>query len=198
MIIFFIIIGIGAFVGGYYFLKKYNQMDMALFGSTSENYQPFGLYTVSLCALAGIVTGIGVMFSVINNDYSELPGFLTISSVIASVCLSYCVYNAVLRMESKEDIYRKIGFQWGGCIISIIVGVLGSVVVVCVLAIVILFYSIAGLLSGGSGSGKGSKQWLLEDGTKVKESSGLFGEKYYDGNNGRSYNKTGEREFRER
>lgn len=193
MIIVFIVLGIGALVGGYHFLKRYNQMDMALFGSTSENYQPFGLYTVILCALAGVVVGIGGMFAVMNCS-GDFPDFLTAGALIASVCLSYCVYNAVLRMETKRDIYRKIGFQWGACGISIVVGALGSVVVACVLVIVIFLYIVTGIFKEGS---KG-KVWQLEDGTKVKESSGIMGEKYYRGNDGRSFDKTGDREFTER
>lgn len=195
MIILFIVLGIGALVGGYYFLKKYNRMDMALFGATSQDYQPFGLPTVILCASAGVVAGIGCMFAAINGHSGDLPGFLYVGLLIASVCLSYCVYNAVLRMEEKQDIYRKIGFQWGACAVSIVVGFLGSVVVACALAIVILFYIITGVLNGG---GKGGKSWILEDGTRVKESSGLFGEKYYEGNDGRNFDKTGDREFTEK
>lgn len=193
MIIVFIVLGIGALVGGYHFLKRYNQMDMALFGSTSENYQPFGLYTVILCALAGVVVGIGGMFAVMNYS-GDFSGFLTAGALIASVCLSYCMYNAVLRMETKRDIYRKIGYQWGACAISIVVGALGSVVVACVLVIVIFLYIVTGIFKEGS---KG-KVWQLEDGTKVKGSSGIMGEKYYRGNDGRSFDKTGDREFTER
>lgn len=56
-------------------------------------------------------------------------------------------------------------------------------------------YIIGGALSGGSKSGK---RIVLEDGTEVEEKSGLLGEKYYKGKDGRDFDRIGEDLFREK
>lgn len=187
-----ILLAICALVGGYFFLRYFNRIDTFLFGSTTEDYEPFGVITVIICAFAGALGG-GKEFL---NKMFHWDWNITIVNSVIAVCLAYCVYSAIVRMHSVGVVIGKILFLWVACAIGVVVGALGAVVVICVLAVMAVLY-VAGALLGGSGS-KGGKRWKLEDGTEVNESSGLMGEKYYRGNNDRNYGKSGDNLFHEK
>jgi len=190
-----IVLAIAALVGGYFFLKYYNNIDVSFFGSTSEDYEPFGSVTVLFCALAGAVSTGGEFINEITRAGWYMKDLHIGALVVGAVCLSYCIYNAIIRMKSTGAIVGKIVFLWAACGIGALVGALGSVVVLCVVILVMVLYIIGGALSGGSKSGK---RIVLEDGTEVEEKSGLLGEKYYKGKDGRDFDRIGEDLFREK
>lgn len=191
-----IILAICALVGGYFFLKYFDRIDASLFGSTDENYESFGMITVAICCFAGAVAAGGAFIESMFNFGWKMQSIHLMAAYIGAFCLAYCVYNAIVRMQSVGAIIGKILFMWVACGIGGLVGALGAVAVICVLILVAVLYVLAAVLSGNSSSGK--KSWKASDGTVIEESKGICGESYYQGNDGRNYDKVDDTTFREK
>lgn len=191
-----IILAICALIGGYFFLKYFNRIDCAFFDSTDADYEPFGIIMVAVSGFAGAIAAGGAFIEEICHFGWDMWTIYLWAIHLGGLCLAYCVYEAITRMHSVGAVFGKIVFLWIACCIGGVAGALGSVAVICVLIIVAVLYILSAVLN--SSGGKGGKSWILEDGTRVKESSGILGEKYYDGDNGKSYEKTGDREFTEK
>lgn len=190
-----IILAICALVGGYFFLKYFDRIDASLFSSTDENYEPFGTITVAICCFAGAVAAGGVFIESMFNFGWQMQSVHLIAAYIGALCLAYCVYNAIVRMQSVGAVIGKIVFMWIACGIGGLVGALGAVAVICILILVAVLYLLAAVLSGKNNSGK--KTWKSDDGTVIEESKGVLGESYYHGSDGKGYDKVGDTSFRE-
>lgn len=190
-----IILAICALVGGYFFLKYFDRIDSSFFGFTDVDYEPFGMITVAVCGFAGAVAAGGAFIEEMFHFGWSVQTIYLMALYLGAVCLAYCVYEAIVRMRSVGAVCGKITFLWVACCISALVGAIGAVVVMCVLIIVALLYIVGAMLSSSGGKGR---RWRADDGTVIEESKGILGESYYDGNDGKSYEKTSDTTFREK
>lgn len=102
--------------------------------------------------------------------------------------------------------WRKIGYVIFCAIFLVILGpflfsmlvlaVLLSIAIQLALFVLSIILMIISLFSGGSSSSR--KRWKLDNGDTVEESKGLFGESYYSGAGGKSYDKHGDDYFSEK
>lgn len=190
-----IILAICALAGGYFFLRYFNRIDRSLFDSTDTDYEPFGMIVVAVSGFAGALAAGGTFIEEIGHFGWRIQSVYLMAIHIGAICLAYSVYEAVTRMHSAGAVFGKTVFLWIACCIGGVIGALGSVVMICVLIIVAVLYILSAVLSDSGGKGK---RWRADDGTVIEESKGLFGESYYNGNDGKSYDKTGDREFTEK
>lgn len=192
-----IILAICALVGGYFFLKYFNTIDVSIFSSTDEEYEPFGMITVAICGFVGAFSAGGAFIDSLFKLRWEMMNIYMTAAYVGAICLAYCVYDAIVRMRSVGAIIGKISFLWIACGIGALVGALGAVAVICVLAVVLVLYVLAAMLKGSSSS-SGKKSWKADDGTTIEESKGICGESYYSDNSGRNYEKVDDTTFREK
>ena len=101
-----------------------------------------------------------------------LTGWVTIESILASA-------------NAKIATLRTLLFISMALLIIVAAAILSMIVIIVlvIFAAIFVLCIIAAILGGENGS----KKWRLSDGTTVTESSGLLGEKYYRGNDGREY-----------
>lgn len=102
--------------------------------------------------------------------------------------------------------WRKVGYVIFCSIFLILLGpilfpmlvmvVLLSIAIQLALFVLSIILMIISLFSGGSSSSR--KRWKLDNGDTVEESKGLFGESYYSGAGGKSYDKHGDDYFSEK
>lgn len=190
-----IIVAICALVGGYFFLKYFDRIDLSFFGSTDEDYEPFGMIVVAICGFAGAVAAGGAFIEGMFDFGWNIRIIHLMALYLGAFCLAYCAYDAIVRMRTVGAIIGKTVFLWVACGIGALVGMLGAVAVICVLIIVAVLYILTAMLSGGSSS---KKRWKADDGTVIEEEKGICGESYYRGSDGQSYDKVDDTTFREK
>lgn len=190
-----ILLAICALVGGYFFLKYFDRIDSSFFGSTDADYEPFGMIIVAVCGFTGAVVAGGTFIEEMFHFGWSVQTIYLMALYLGAICLAYCVYEAVVRMHSMGAVFGKIVFLWMACCIGAVVGALGAVVMICILIVIAVLYIVSAMLSS---SGSKGKRWRADDGTVIEEAKGICGESYYSGNDGRSYEKTGDTTFRER
>ncbi len=146
-----LLILVGLILGGL-FLKYFKRIDTALFGKTTENYEPFGLVTVLICMLSGALIGGAAFLNEIFNAHWPIKSIETCSAMITISALSYAVYAAIARMGSLLARIGKTFFMLFSCAIGMLVGALGSVVAIVLVILVLLLYIVGGMLTSKSDS----------------------------------------------
>lgn len=113
-----------------------------------------------------------------------LTGWVTIESILASA-------------NAKIATLRTLLFISMALLIIVAAAILSMIVIIVlvIFAAIFVLWIIAAILGGESGGKNGSKKWMLSDGTTVTESSGLLGEKYYRGNDGKEYERNSDGTF---
>ena len=109
-----------------------------------------------------------------------LTGLVTIESILASA-------------NAKIATLRTLLFISMALLIIVAAAILSMIVIIVlvIFAAIFVLWIIVAILGGE----KGSKKWRLSDGTTVTESSGLMGEKYYRGNDGKEYERNSDGTF---
>ena len=109
-----------------------------------------------------------------------LTGWVTIESILASA-------------NAKIATLRTLLFISMALLIIVAAAILSMIVIIVlvIFAAIFVLCIIAAILGGENGS----KKWMLSDGTTVTESSGLLGEKYYRGNDGKEYERNSDGTF---
>lgn len=166
-----LLVGIGALIGGYYFIKNFKKIDVKYFGTSSESYESFGFPSVIISALIGAVYGITLIFDVnIIEKVSENMGHAFILLLALNLYLSFA------RMESWKFRFAKFSFMVIACLIGALIGIIGSVIIICAIIIYIVVMLLFGSLRGSSVKGV-----VLDDGTRLERKTGLTGESYFYG-----------------
>ena len=193
-----------------FFLKRWlvglgDAMDRWLFKLTPESDNTIGnTFWASLVIgffFGAIGTAVYLYYSVFK--HSRFPSIDT-GLIIIVACISlvpmviYGIKSIPTFATTKERILRGL-FIFGWCLVGIALGVGLGIAVIYVAALVLVVWlvlKIFGMAIFGERGGSGT--WRLDDGTKVTETSGLLGEKYYEGDNGRSYVRTSDTTFTEK
>ncbi len=138
-IIIFIIIGIGVLVGGYFLLKKYNDIDNALFSSMEEDYKPFGLYYVYASAILGAFAVVAFIIAEMTNARGGWDGnvLLPVFNLFILIACTAVFYTFIYLRKPKAIVYKSL-FMILYCTLAMIVGALASVVLIGCLIIYIL------------------------------------------------------------
>ena len=159
-------------------------------GTTTNPYVATG--SLILAAILGVIAALWTAKSTMNSG----EGFNTLHLAFALIFLTAINVGESIYACAKwwQMLLRSLALIVAIPLVCAI-SYAGSIValVVIALAIAILFGS--ALLSGMGNSSGGSKKWRLSDGTEVKESSGIMGEKYYHGSDGRDYTKNSDDSF---
>mgnify|MGYP005972729023 CR=1 FL=1 len=184
-----IIVGIVVLIGGYYFIKSFDKIDAHFFGSTSPDYEPFGLVLVILSALGGaIATGSSLANELFNLDIDT-------DSVVNTTCfgviilIAFGFYISCMRMGNWGARIGKFCFLMIACLLGAGTGAIGSVVIICGIILYLLLI-VFGTLLGGGGSSK--KKYILDDGTEVTKNAGLLGDDNYYDKQGSRWNRSGD------
>ena len=109
-------------------------------------------------------------------------------------CVAYWIYYLKRHLYLFSTTGQKIGYGLFTCVMLAILGpsifpllialVLLSIAISIALFLLSVVMTIIALFDGG---GSKKRRFSLDNGDKVTEKSGLFGEKYYEGRSGKSY-----------
>ena len=142
-------------IAGYYFLKNFEKIDRHLFDSV-EGYEPFGIGVVYLSTVVGAFFGCLFIYSeMIDKDMDSVP-IVTVLLTLLLMLVCYNVFQAFLYMRSSGSIFGKSLFMLVSCAFAMLVGAVGSVVVI-LLVIAFLVLSLFGKVAFGSSSSSGGQ-----------------------------------------
>lgn len=152
MLLILIIIGL---IAGYFFIKKYREIDSFLFSSI-ERYRPFGILIVYISALLGAIMGCLFLYAQMNNqqdgaDFTAIFIFLALL-----VCIG--VFQSFIYLKSAGNIIKKTLFVIVSCTLATIIGAMGSVAVICLAIIYVILVLISKAAFGDYG-----KQYTTTD-----------------------------------
>ena len=109
-------------------------------------------------------------------------------------CVAYWIYYLKRHLYLFSTTGQKIGYGLFTCVMLAILGpsifpllialILLSIAISIALFLLSVVMTIIALFDGG---GSKKRRFSLDNGDKVTEKSGLFGEKYYEGRSGKSY-----------
>ena len=105
-------------------------------------------------------------------------GLFFLSTTPFLCCVAYWIYYLKRHLYLFSTTGQKIGY---GLFTCVMLAILGPSIFPLLIALVLL---IIALFDGG---GSKKRRFSLDNGDEVTEKSGLFGEKYYEGRSGKSY-----------
>ncbi len=146
----FIIFAIIALIGGYFFVKKYSKMDVALFGSI-EGYNPSGIYLVYASTVIGAVFGSLFVYKEMFDDSLNNDVMGVVIFTVMSLLLCVSIYHSILVFDSVGAMVAKSLWMIFSCALSAVIGFVGSVVVITVVFLII-FIKIITQMALGSGN----------------------------------------------
>lgn len=188
--IIFVIAAIAALVGGYQFVKHYEEMDCYFFNKTEAHYESFGIMQVFACgvfgALAVFLPLLQWMFTT-NWNMESINSALILYVIMA---FSYNLYEAIVKMSSAGAMIGKFVFLTLACVVGGLVGALGSVVIIGLITLYLLALLFSAVLKGDSQSSK--KRTVLDDGTELKNEKGICGEDNYSDSSGNTWDRSGD------
>ena len=121
-------------------------------------------------------------------------GLFFLSATPFLCCVAYWIYYLKRHLYLFSTTGQKIGYGLFTCVMLAILGpsifpllialVLLSIAISIALFLLSVVMTIIALFDGG---GSKKKRFSLDNGDEVTEKSGLFGEKYYEGRSGKSY-----------
>lgn len=144
--------------------------------------------------LMGVVTSLSPV-----NSSSDLSVSMSVVMVFQAMfpflcCAAYWIYYLKRHLYLFSTTGQKIGYGLFTCVMLAILGpsifpILVALILLTIAISIALFLlsvvmTIIALFDGG---GSKKKRFSLDNGDKVTEKSGLFGEKYYEGRSGKSY-----------
>ena len=121
-------------------------------------------------------------------------GLFFLSTTPFLCCVAYWIYYLKRHLYLFSTTGQKIGYGLFTCVMLAILGpsifpllialILLSIAISIALFLLSVVMTIIALFDGG---GSKKRRFSLDNGDKVTEKSGLFGEKYYEGRSGKSY-----------
>ncbi len=130
----FIIFAIIALIGGYFFVKKYSKMDVALFGSI-EGYNPSGIYLVYSSTVIGAIFGCLSVYKKMFDDSLNNDVMGVVIFTVMSLLLCVSIYHSILVFDSVGAMVAKSLWMIFSCALSAVIGFVGSVVVITVVVL---------------------------------------------------------------
>lgn len=151
-----IVLAILVLIAGYYFLKNFEKIDRHLFDS-AEGYEPFGIGVVYLSAVVGAFFGcLFIYCEMIDKSIEPVP-IVAVVLTLLLMLVCYNVFQAFLYMHSSGGIFGKSLFMLVSCAFAMLVGAVGSVVVI-ILVIAFLVLSLLGKAAFGDSSSSGEQR----------------------------------------
>lgn len=151
-----IVLAILVLIAGYYFLKNFEKIDRHLFDS-AEGYEPFGIGVVYLSAVVGAFFGcLFIYCEMIDKNIEPVP-IVAVVLTLLLMLVCYNVFQAFLYMHSSGGIFGKSLFMLVSCAFAMLVGAVGSVVVI-ILVIAFLVLSLLGKAAFGDSSSSGEQR----------------------------------------
>ncbi|WP_455666679.1 hypothetical protein [Phocaeicola sp.] len=155
-----IVLLIAGMVAGYYFIKRYDRIDLWVCAGRIKDYEPFGEMFVLLSMLFGALAGCLFFYAEMSGEVSESGNAL----VLCALTIGCAVYQAFLRLEHKQDIWVKSVWGVMSCFLASVIGFIGSIVVL-VIACIFLILMIVG---AAAAPGKYTHSVTDEFGNKVR------------------------------
>ena len=143
-------------IAGYYFLKNFEKIDRHLFDS-AEGYEPFGIGVVYLSAVVGAFFGCLLIYCEMIDKSIEPVPIVAVVLTLLLMLVCYNVFQAFLYMHSSGGIFGKSLFMLVSCAFAMLVGAVGSVVVI-ILVIAFLVLSLLGKAAFGDSSSSGEQR----------------------------------------
>lgn len=142
----------------------------------------FATLSVTFAALVGACVGGG---NTLHSwfDWELHSSALAVSGVLLVVG-SLNLAESILAAESAAVAVLRALLVTACLAAAYGIGYLGSIVILVLIAIYIGFTLLGAVFSAAEGS---TKEYKLEDGTRVKKRTGLFGDASYSGSDGRNY-----------
>lgn len=177
-------------------LMWFHNMETKLWGDNINSNKWFATICIAMAGLTGAILATIVALGVIHGNSSQL----LISKGIYFVCLLAIlnIAESIFAADTpKIALYRSalVTFAIG---IMAVVGFAAAMVVYIVIGLWLILTFISVLSGNIFNNKKKPKEYILDDGTHVKESSGILGEKHYTGDDGRSYDKVDSNTFSRR
>ncbi len=138
MIALVIVLAIIAVIAGYFFIKKYNDMDKALFGDI-KGYHPIGIYLVYISVTMGAIFGGLFLYQELGDESLNTDMFYVLVYTIMSLILCTSIYQSILIFDSAELIIGKSLWTIFSCALAFIIGAAGSFIVFCVVVLWIMW-----------------------------------------------------------
>lgn len=171
-----IIIGL---IAGYFFIKKYREIDSFLFSSI-EGYRPFGILIVYISALLGAIMGCLFLYSQMKDQQDEAD--FTVIFIFWALLVCIGVFQSFIYLKSAGNIIKKTLFVIVSCALATIIGAMGSVAVICIAII----YAIL-VLIGKAALGDYGKRYTTTDEFGNKRTLRSEGNGNYRDDQGRSW-----------
>ncbi len=170
----------------------FKAIDNRIWGEKVDSNDYFATCSIMVAALIGAIYGGG---TVLNEWFDWNTINWAPISVICVIVDGLFACNVCESIIVSDSIGSSVGRSMllmlamalaaaAGYILAVVV-----VIIICLILGCIAIYVVGGILSAGSGSSGATHR--LDDGTDVKESRGLLGEKYYKSNDGRSFHDIG-------
>lgn len=144
--------------------------------------------------LAGVVLGLLHGYPSPDSPAGVSVVMFSLSMIPFLCCVAYWIYYLKRHLYLFSTTGQKIGYGLFTCVMLAILGpsifpILVALILLTIAISIALFLlsvvmTIIALFDGG---GSKKKRFSLDNGDKVTEKSGLFGEKYYEGRSGKSY-----------
>ncbi len=166
-----IVLVIAPLVGGYYFLKKYRNMDAALFGDV-EGYNASGVYIVYASAIIGAIFGCIFMYTQMTDKHVDTKMFGIIIYTVMSLILCTSIYQSILAFDNIGFVIGKSLWMLFSCALAGVIGFAGSVIIIC---LIILYLVIAFLGRMLFGSGEKTRIRTSNGTEHTVEDRGMFG-----------------------
>lgn len=151
-----IVLVILGLIAGYYFLKNFEKIDRHLFAS-AEGYEPFGIGVVYLSAVVGAFFGCLLIYCEMIDKSIEPVPIVAVVLTLLFMLVCYNVFQAFLYMRSPGGVFGKSLFMLVSCAFAMLVGAVGSVVVIF-LVIAFLVLSLLGKVAFGDSSSSGRRR----------------------------------------
>lgn len=136
---------IAGLIVSYYFIKRYDELDLWVCVKRIKDYEPFGKTFVLLGMLSGAIAGCLFFYAEVSKESSDNDMILTLG-----ISMFGCVvYQAFLRLERMQDIGVKSVWGIMSCAFAIMAGFVGSIVVL-VLACIFLILTMVGVATAPS------------------------------------------------
>lgn len=158
-----IILVIAGLVAGYFFLKKFDNIDKTIMGDNNENYESYGLSVVYLSVAVGAILGTLYFYHEIINKHGHLNVYLRWGIIIMLSLACIAMLQAIVFENKISRILGKSLFMIFSCGIAFAVGAVGSVVVICILVLMLILYVIGGALSSSGSSHSSSSSNSQEE-----------------------------------
>ncbi len=154
--------------------------------------------SIGAVIISSLLMGVVMSLSPVNSS-SDLSVSMSVVMVFQAMipflcCVAYWIYYLKRHLYLFSTTGQKIGYGLFTCAMLAILGpsifpllialVLLSIAISIALFLLSVVMTIIALFDGG---GSKKKRFSLDNGDEVTEKSGLFGEKYYEGRSGKSY-----------